>query len=408
MHFLVDLLAASPLVTMSETNTSSFDTASLATTTNNNRQDHQDTDSPEALVRKDNATVGIFRTLVLLFLACAAFATSAVVYAYLSKAEEQDYEEAFEGIASRIIDSLEAQLRAKLWTGQTIASGTALLLSGNETSNYFLSVSRMFALTMELRLQGGASIAAYSPLLRGDKERLAFEANFGGKPEVLGPSPVCNVCGLTQTARNPRAVLELPGHSFVPCFIVEMGARTGLIEPHVCDNVLDHFEDACGCGPIPQDAFVPERGFNRSEVLYTLDTASPFATVPYGQEVYHPIAQSAQSFLVAAPAMYDQMTQPERAEAIQHMIGSNLPIFSSTFDRKGPYYDIFVQNLEPENNPGVVLYSPVLHEETRALIGSIATEFEWRRFDQGVFPERSHLVDLVVENTCVSVRDMSL
>jgi len=153
---------------------------------------------------------------------------------------------------------------------------------------------------------------------------------------------------------------------------------------------------------IPSGGFVPKREFNRSPVLFTLDPASPFAPVPYSQEYYHPIAQSIQSFLAAVPAMYDQMTQPERAEAIQQMIDSNLPIFSRSFDRKGPYYDIFVQNMTPEDNPGIILFTPVLHAETKELIGSIATEFHWLQFYTGIFPERIHLIDIVVENTCVS------
>jgi len=54
--------------------------------------------------------------------------TLGVQYKYLVPRKET-----FDGIASRITDSLEAEMRSKLWTGSTLASGAALLLSGNET-----------------------------------------------------------------------------------------------------------------------------------------------------------------------------------------------------------------------------------------------------------------------------------
>jgi len=97
--------------------------------------------------------------------------------------------------------------------------------------------------------------------------------------------------------------------------------------------------------------------------------------------------------------MYNQETEPRRAEALQFMIESRLPVISQTYIPNEPFYRAYGRETE---DPTAVLFFPIFGGEGREgeVIGSLAQEIEWKSFITSVYPPGSEYMDIVIGNSC--------
>jgi class 3 adenylate cyclase len=115
---------------------------------------------------------------------------------------------------------------------------------------------------------------------------------------------------------------------------------------------------------------------------------------------YHPIWLQSVLFEVKSSIMYNQFSEGVRSKALTRMLESKIPVMSAQFYREGDFYDLYGGRV---GDPFVILYYPVLGPDRETVVGSIASEFGIRAYIQSVWPPRSDLVDIVLENSCGQV-----
>lgn len=97
--------------------------------------------------------------------------------------------------------------------------------------------------------------------------------------------------------------------------------------------------------------------------------------------------------------MYNQQTEPRRAEALQFMVESKLPVISQTYIPNEPFHQAYGRETA---DPTTLLFFPIFSEQGMKgdVIGSLTQEIEWKFFVTSVYPPGSEDMDIVISNSC--------
>jgi len=137
---------------------------------------------------------------------------------------------------------------------------------------------------------------------------------------------------------------------------------------------------------------------NRSDVdgIFQLDE-NGIPAYDVSSPPYHPLWLQTSLDEEERKIMFNQYSDKLRAKALDWMLSSKGPVFSKVFPRDGPLYK---KNETEKAKPGLLMFYPVFNN-AKQIVGSIVAEFEWKRYiHNSIYPPRSDLVNIVVENDC--------
>jgi len=359
-----------------------------------------DSNDPEALVRKDNKAVGLFRLLVVGILGASAIATSLSVFRYTRNAEEKAYTASLNNIGLNLRDGFYAETRAKVWMASTIATAIRIGMRDESPATYVFKDLDFHSLASEALLF--VNSVSWSPFLSTEEEREMFELAAQSRVTTIGPYPPCFMCGSeNQTFNNPTDLIDFPGYRPTPCGSYDVPGRIGIYAPPVCEELTAVALTSCECEEVPPGVQMPTNIADIPDFVYEYNIANELTPVPDNTFPYSPIAQATALFSLDSPAMFNLMSIETQEEAILQMQSSGSPAMSKAFFLTDEYY---YTRLADSPKPAVasVLYFPVFSEDEK-LLGSVVFDMSWDTYYAAQFPEDAELVDIFIENTCVSL-----
>lgn len=188
------------------------------------------------------------------------------------------------------------------------------------------------------------------------------------------------------------------GFGFYPCIALENSGRQGVIPTENCALVKEAASRGkCICGDLPADAEIVTNQLNIPQETFRVGQQGNIVFEEKESGPYHPIWQATVLEVIKVPIMFNQMSEPARANATESMLKTTMPVLSRMFPRDGAFYRDFGGFV---GEAASVLYYPVFDPTDERIVGSITMELLWRTFVTGIFPPKSKYVDVVVENSC--------
>ena len=230
-----------------------------------------------------------------------------------------------------------------------------------------------------------------------DQDRAEFEKFAKPQEFSIGQNPECFLCGSpNMTFTNPNDLAELIGFGLAPCGALESTGRQGILPPENCGLLSAALSETCKCVILPPGTPVATKTLNKPDQIFRALESGP-SFEPQDSGPYSPIWQATALDVIQMPIMYNQMSEPIKAKAIQNMLDTSMPVISEIFIRDGAYYK---QYAGIPNVPSSTLYYPVFDPTDQYIVGSVGIDLSWEGFATGVFPPNSQFVDIVVENSC--------
>lgn len=358
--------------------------------------------TPEALIRKETKAIGFFRVLVGALLGSAAIALSLFVFLFTRSVERSAFKSDFESSASRLADTFVDIIYNRLESTKTLAAAITSTMEAQRTgpTNFSFAPGRMMDLTQHFLLVEKASVATWSPLLQTDEERREFELFVKSKEPKQGER--CHLCGSSsRKVANPNAVVSIVGHGAFECSAAETAALNGGIRDDYCLSVAALVIPTCGCVDVDAD--------DRSEAI--ADDALPTSIfgvnegvnervpVPYEQPPYSPIWEVSSLASKISPVLYDLYDHPSARKALALVLEGHQPVMTETFDRTGPYYEMF--DLIFANESSAMIIGPVYESKNNTIVGFTMTERPWKRlFLKTEESFSNNRMVAVIQNTC--------
>jgi hypothetical protein len=217
-------------------------------------------------------------------------------------------------------------------------------------------------------------------------------------------NPVCFVCGEERRGYvNPDHLADFDGFGSRPCSHIELLGRTGIIPKEKCLSVSEAAQGVCQCGDLPDDMVLPTNKLEVPEQIFQIESSGGSVAheslVPPNSGPYSPFAQATVLEVHKMPIMYDQMSDPVRAAAIQNMLNSRMPVISPIVPRGGYYYERYGGYVGQTSS---VLFYPVFDPTDTTIVGSVTLEMLWSSFMTGALPPQSEFVNVVVQTSCAT------
>ena len=384
--------------------TGSYDEDEETTMSQARPLDESAEEDPEfVLVQKVTRAVRASRAVVLIVMVLAAVLTAWLVHDYTADSELDSFEQEFDGVAKKILESLKGEsISLKFWMARTLADSIhlSMALTGSNAINVTMPVDEWDSLTGEARLQAHAHVVSYSPLLETVEDREVFIEAFrkaeGKVSKIAGTNPPCWLCEDPSSGySNPEDEVTVVGFGTGKCSRVENWGRTGIIPTSMCEFAKAQVNTVCKCAQNIYDMSLNQD--NEESVDYIFDLAeNGTAVLDTSDPPFVPIRYVEMLSGHKKPTLYNQMQDPVRKRAIENMLTNRLPVLSETFVYDGPYSKHFTGY---EGETGAIVYCPVF-DKNSTLVGAIGAEFAWSNYMTGIFPSMADHVLVVVENSC--------
>jgi hypothetical protein len=378
------------------------DNSPTAAEGNSRERDSVPSDSPLALVQKDNKAIRRTRILVVLLLLLAALGTSYFVYYFTTESETDAFESDFVAVAERLVQSFLADTGRRMSQGATLAAGISMAMRAYDTNIYNLTIDEQdwTRLTQDALSIGRSPLVAFSPYLKNDEERKIFENYAAQDAGVTNEVPPCYLCGEGNSVLNPDALFEFPGTGEFKCGEVYEAGLAGGIPEEFCEVSKPPFLAACQCEtdvegqPTEDDDF---DGWSNAQGLFRMEGRSPveqeFQKGPYAP-LWQPIAVLSRH----EPNLYDQFSEPSRAEAIRQAIEGSTVVFSKLVTRsEDPFYERFGGGVHMTS---MAMYYPIFAPDTIVPVGVAVIDTPIENYLSTVMPSNSDKVDVVIESSC--------
>lgn len=372
-------------------------------------KDVPDAERHDDVAHTENKAVQILRVALAILLVAAAVATSMLVYRTSRDAEFDSFQKQFEAVATALLESFRSDVGEKLYGALSISSfvGGALEQTGRKPWQLDLPITRMLQGTAGARFASHSLLLSYSPMIFTEEARTEFEEYAAEFEEANGLFRAgfdfpCYICGGQEyTTGDPFAFMHIPGVASFTCVAADYLASNGVANYDNCPYFTQLAHDACSCQKIEDTSTV--HTWSARQGMFSIEEG---VAVPRTSEAndtfYSPIWQHATTDRPNGyPGMYDQMTDPDRAELLQNVRKTHRPIFSKTHMRDAAFYEVIGGTT---NQPGFLFYFPVsiLNERGNSaeVVGTISLEYLWSKFLTSVFPPYSENVDVVIEDSC--------
>lgn len=363
-------------------------------------------EDPEfALVRKVTRAVRASRAVVLLVMVLAAGLTAWMVHKYTAHSEVDAFEQEFDGVAQKILQSLKGEsISLKFWMARTLADAIhlSMKLTGSNAINVTMPTTEWDSLTGELRVQANAHVVSYSPVLRTEQDRNEFIEAFrnakGKNDAAAGTNPPCWPCEEPSAGySNPDDEVNVPGFGTFKCSRIEILGRTGIVPESMCQFAKEQANTVCECTTNIYGISSDPKDNDETSIDYIFSlNANGTALYDTSDPPLLPIRYVELLSGYRKPTLYNQLQDPIRKRALDNVLVNGLPVLSETFINDGPYASNFTGF---EGEPGAMVYFPVFSEDEE-IVGAIGAEFAWRNFMTGIFPSMAEHVVVVVENSC--------
>lgn len=358
----------------------------------------EDRDAPEVLVRRENRIIGVVRVIVLLLLISVAAAISTFIYSYTADAEVDAFMTACDGVGDRLVDALLEDTTLKFWMAKTLSSAVTLAMQSAGSSNANLTIPPMLweSMTQSARFSSNVVLVAWNPLLMSDEDRATFEAHAQSQEQKIGANAPCYMCGGPDKGYlNPQDIVALPEFGRFTCENIEVSGRHGVVPDSACSGLTLLANQICNCGDLSPSAILANNAVVIPNHIWGVVNESA-VDEPRDGGPYQPIWQIGARDIVRPPIMYDELSNPIRARAINNVLKANVPGMSETFIRQGFYFEEYGSYL---GDTSTLLYYPV-YGPTKQIAGMVSFDLLWTEYLVGVFPPHSHLMDVVIENSC--------
>lgn len=386
-------------------------------------------DRVEVLVEQDNRRIRIVRFGVFLLMMVSVALTSFFIYDQKMKAEEKALDETFTTVANKLVVSTLDMISLKYgWSRTAAAAVEAQIRSAGDAfsvTNFSVPQEELDGLSFVMRHAGKIATVSWSPLLKSDEERLAFEdyaSGVSGVETIVEEYPPCYLCGtLDEEFINPLDSIDVPGYGIQTCLSIAYIALSGVVPPPLCPLAVAHLEGTCICGRKDDgqsynstigDITESEETFQIPEQLYTFTSNSTEVSEPYGNPPYLPVWSGSALIGFRPPIMFDHMSIPMFRESIKATLDTKLPSIAPIFYNDSGIkaaYDIGAGSRLGGDKGGYgtllnnsclsFLYYPVVDGDDE-VIGVIVSDLGWTQISAFGFPTHAHLLDLVIENSC--------
>jgi Adenylate and Guanylate cyclase catalytic domain len=377
-----------------------------------NQSHNEQSDAPEAIIRRENQVIRLLRILTALFLLLAAAATVTFIYLYLSRNQMDRFQSEYTALSSTLASSLFLDMRLNFWIARTLSKtvSLAMVMSNQPVTNFTIPASLWDGVTEEARWVGDHIVVSWIPFLYTDEERLAFEdharSSSGYERPVNSTKSPCYICGdPTSVVQDPSTPVELTGLTFTCGDVYESGID-GAIPPDLCQTAKEVLEPICPCVNASQNENQTHNGvlnngahWNPNDGLYTYGDGVYPIHQDFGQAPYTPMYAISARGNRHGPSLYNAISDPVRRQALTAVMFNGKPAMTEMRLRDAAYYRYKPDFMSEQSSD---LYYPVFSSEpeSRRVIGAVGLEFLWNNFTTGAVPAYSDLVSLVIENTC--------
>jgi hypothetical protein len=347
----------------------------------------------------------------------------------MTQNEKDTFLSEYDGVASSLVSSLFLDLRLNFWMARLLASTITLTMeaTGQPATNLTISAPRWDAITQEARIVGSASIVSWIPFLYNDAERQAFEDRVRQTElhEEALVHPPCYLCDgdPNQVFQNTDDEVEVLGFGTFTCEQMYYGAKSGAIPPETCPVLRTYTDPICNC----IQTLDAESSIDVSETSTVNQTSSsqidnivPWSVdqglfrlvkneggvVAISQELesapYAPmysVSRTARSLV-----LYNQFSDPHRANALGTLIFGHTPILSEMRLRTDAY-DQYAFSSSRSTDSASDLYFPVFDADpiNPQLVGAVAMELRWTNILSAEISQHADLLTIVIGNSCDQV-----
>jgi class 3 adenylate cyclase len=372
-------------------------------------------DAPEALVRKENLQFRILRVLALSALLMVAVIMTTLIYILLAKSERNKYEDDYKRIAHDTIIRLLDDTAQYVIGGYTLSRAMQALIQAYDTEAYTMALPfrTYFDVSAEFKLGTTTDFITWSPLLRNDHERQAFEG-FARKKAIddrITAYPPCYICGGPDyQVTNPETLIQFPGVNEVTCEELDLGGRGGATNQNQCAFILDYIDGICQCGP-GSGAGMPsrtiEQGIFRMDYNSSdLDSPPSLSNETWSNGPYLPILQD--SFIEASgyPLLYNLLSDPAIAKAVGPLIAGGRAVATSFLTDDSASYFNYFPGSSRASGPSTLVFVPVFDGNNfdgsgkPTVAGTISSMLVFSALLQKPPPTNGELLDIVIDSSC--------
>jgi Adenylate and Guanylate cyclase catalytic domain len=391
--------------------------ASADDTTNKYEERHPDhetskqsQDSPEEIVRRETQFISLFRCLLILALLLAAAVAITFVYLFTSKSEQEKFRAGYDALSATLLSSLFMDMRLNFMIAHTISRSLSLSIAMAEkpVTNFTMPRPLWEGVTEEARWIADDIAVSWIPFLFSDEERATFEAHvvakYGNASSETGAYAQCDVCNSdADLIVSDESVSVAFGGMEFTCGEAYHAGRTGRFPETHCPIVTEAIKNGCTCEKRSDSSSESASGkaFGRSydEGIYRFSDDGTTVDQEFGQAPYAPMYSVSSLNLKRLPTLFDAFSDPFRRRALNAAVKKGASSLSEMRLRTEPYYEYTDFRL---GEATADLYYPVFSYDsaTPRVVGAVGVEFLWSRFITGAVPPLSHLVTVVIENTC--------
>jgi Adenylate and Guanylate cyclase catalytic domain len=367
-------------------------------------------DSPEEIVRRETQFITLLRSFLILAYVLAAAVAVTFVYLFTSKNEQEKFRSGYDALSATLLSSLFMDMRLNFMIAHTVSRSVSLSLAMSEkpVTNFTMPRPLWEGVTEEARWIADDVSVSWIPFLFTDEERITFEAHVleknGNASSETGSYLPCYGCrGDPDLVVEDESLLANFGGMEFTCGEAYYGARTGRFPQTHCPYIIEAIENLCTCVPRPDQPAelasgdAPGRTFDRG--IYRFSDDGNTVDQEFGQAPYAPMYSVSSLNLKRLPALFNVFSDPFRGRALNAALKKGASSLSEMRLRTDPYYQYTNYSVGEVTSD---LYYPVFSydSEIPQVVGAVGLEFLWSRFITGAVPPHSHLVAVVIENSC--------
>ena len=290
--------------------------------------------------------VTMLKIIVIFILIIAALLLSFLTYYFIVGDETEDFQTQFSDLAAKVTEQFLDLTQLKVWICYSLSLAYTTEFEGSGAWPD-VTLNRFAVKTLGVNAMARASLIAFAPLVT-DMNRNSWET-YAAKSD-----PMLELLELSDSLR------EIESRSNVPT-----------------PKTLSHGD------------------YTKPDGIFRIENGT--VVLDKGPGPYFPLWQVAPAVEGAQLIMFNQMSDPDRANAISSMLNASRPVVSEVFSD-----DTFDQAKENAySKTRGVLYFPVFDAFVNGkVVGAISAEFNWEDNFRYILPAHSKGIICVLENTC--------
>jgi class 3 adenylate cyclase len=365
-------------------------------------------DSPEALLLRENRAIRCVKIFVCLVLLAAAVSIAGFIFGFTSSSEKENFRNDFALISDSIAENLILDSSQVFTSAQSIATAMTILLEAYNTSaaSFYVPLPRYRSLTKEI--VKFSQFASWNPFLRSDQERREFENMVRQKEKdgffAEGLNPPCFVCGDENMAPStPEVMVLFPGNGQYSCDQLDTAGHNGVLEKTYCTTVTSFVKEKCSC--LPANTTKSEReARSPSEGIFTLGGKANLTMIdqPWDGGPYMPMFLDSLAIADHQPVLYNHLSYAKFVRPISQMIVSGRPQVTEMMDQDDTsIYRLYSGPLKDATaGPVSIIFFPVESPLGNSVAGSLSLQLHWGNLLQRPVPRNGKLVTIVIESSC--------